>query len=546
MHEDSGLTSTAHVLDEGGDKLWAASLSMTDYRNNSNQYYVLQLLENDNLSGCHLYRSVGTSRRGYRRKLAEPMSKAEAKKKFEALFFEKTGNRWSERGQFVKVAGKFNYLETDYSAEGSADLDNDMSGESTSELDPRVQDFVKLIFSIDTMKAAMKEMSLDLDKMPLGKLSRDHIKRGYTALTEIQSLIQNGATENEFINATNKFFTIIPHDFGTNQPEIINDEKKLKEKLEVVEALMQLEVATSMLKSDKGSEKAKVKDAVDVHYEKLNTNMKCIERDSETFKLINTYLQNTHASTHRQYDLELVDLFEIERDGEFDRYKKHTADENRQLLWHGSRTTNFVGILSQGLRIAPPEAPATGYMFGKGIYLADCSSKSANYCFTTSSNSTGCMLLCEAALGKMNELLHAEYMEKAPKGFQSTKGCGSSQPDPAQAVEMDDGVVVPCGRLRRRTSPARISCIMNISSTTSRKFIFDIFSNSTSNIREIKDSGKHTNTAQPHASSVFLSACHVGNLNQTVLCALALFARLIYLIIILQHNDDDDVDDDEQ
>jgi hypothetical protein len=41
------------------------------------------------------------------------------------------------------------------------------------------------------------------------------------------------------------------------------------------------------------------------------------------------------------------------------------AQENRMLLWHGSRLTNWVGILSQGLRIAPPEAPVTGYMFGK-------------------------------------------------------------------------------------------------------------------------------------------------------------------------------------
>ena len=32
------------------------------------------------------------------------------------------------------------------------------------------------------------------------------------------------------------------------------------------------------------------------------------------------------------------------------------------LLWHGSRLTNWVGILNQGLRIAPPEAPVTGYM----------------------------------------------------------------------------------------------------------------------------------------------------------------------------------------
>jgi poly [ADP-ribose] polymerase len=41
------------------------------------------------------------------------------------------------------------------------------------------------------------------------------------------------------------------------------------------------------------------------------------------------------------------------------------------LLWHGSRTSNYVGILSNGLRIAPPEAPHNGYVYGKGIYMAD-------------------------------------------------------------------------------------------------------------------------------------------------------------------------------
>lgn len=30
-------------------------------------------------------------------------------------------------------------------------------------------------------------------------------------------------------------------------------------------------------------------------------------------------------------------------------------DGDRMLLWHGSRSTNFAGILKQGLRIAPPE-----------------------------------------------------------------------------------------------------------------------------------------------------------------------------------------------
>lgn len=79
------------------------------------------------------------------------------------------------------------------------------------------------------------------------------------------------------------------------------------------------------------------------------------------------------------------------------------------LLWHGSRLTNYVGILSQGLRIAPPEAPSTGYMFGKGVYFADMVSKSANYCYTNSQSNISCMLLCEVALGNMNEKLYADY-----------------------------------------------------------------------------------------------------------------------------------------
>ena len=52
-----------------------------------------------------------------------------------------------------------------------------------------------------------------------------------------------------------------------------------------------------------------------------------------------------------------LQIFRIDRDGEKKRYKPFKELPNRRLLWHGSRTTNFAGILSQGLRIAPPEAP---------------------------------------------------------------------------------------------------------------------------------------------------------------------------------------------
>ena len=71
---------------------------------------------------------------------------------------------------------------------------------------------------------------------------------------------------------------------------------------------------------------------------------------------------------------------------------------NTLLLWHGSRTSNIASILkdvstkemspcSQGLKIAPPEAPITGHMFGKGLYFTSISSKAANYCHPSQENS---------------------------------------------------------------------------------------------------------------------------------------------------------------
>jgi len=51
---------------------------------------------------------------------------------------------------------------------------------------------------------------------------------------------------------------------------------------------------------------------------------------------------------------------------------------NKYLLWHGCRATSVVANLREGLRVPKPEAPSTGLMFGKGIYLTDCFSKAAN------------------------------------------------------------------------------------------------------------------------------------------------------------------------
>jgi poly [ADP-ribose] polymerase len=96
--------------------------------------------------------------------------------------------------------------------------------------------------------------------------------------------------------------------------------------------------------------------------------------------------------------LALIDLFRVGRKGEENVYNPNKLN-NKKLLWHGSRFSNFGGILSQGLRIAPPEAPKTGYLFGKGCYFADMAGKSAPYCCADISKNVGLFLLCEVALG---------------------------------------------------------------------------------------------------------------------------------------------------
>ena len=66
----------------------------------------------------------------------------------------------------------------------------------------------------------------------------------------------------------------------------------------------------------------------------------------------------------------ILQIFEVDREGEGQQFEPFKALHNRQLLWHGSRTTNFAGILSQGLRIAPPEAPVVCGGIGKSFSTA--------------------------------------------------------------------------------------------------------------------------------------------------------------------------------
>jgi len=224
---------------------------------------------------------------------------------------------------------------------------------------------------------------------------------------------------------------------------VIESEAMLKKKMSMLEALGDMEIAQRVLTDAKAGPPIH---PIDQKYDALHAAMEPVPPGSERFELIKRMVENTHAPTHTAYTLSIEDVFDVARAGENERFNPWASNPNRMLLWHGSRVTNFMGILSQGLRIAPPEAPVTGYMFGKGVYFADMVSKSANYCATSRDHSTGILLLCEVALGSLYPCTAAEYMDAAPAPHLSTWGKGKTIPDPTGDVLIEDGLRVPTGR----------------------------------------------------------------------------------------------------
>ncbi|XP_015184102.1 PREDICTED: poly [ADP-ribose] polymerase [Polistes dominula] len=438
---DSGLEDCAHVYQDGKNK-YNATLGITDIQAKKNSYYKLQILKHDKLSKYWLFRSWGRIGTTIGDTKLESMPLNDCIERFLQLYEEKSGNSWHNRKHFVKVPHKMYPIDIDQG--NDEDTSKLLDSNIKSHLEKPVQDLIRLIFNVENMKKVMLEFEIDMDKMPLGKISKKQIQKAYSVLTELQEIVATSVPERTtLIDASNRFYTLIPHNFGISGPKILETVEEIKMKCEMLEALLEMEVAYSLLHTDEKTKEEK--NPLDVHYEQLKTKIEVLDKSSKDFEVIKQYVNNTHAATHSHYELEIEDVFVIKRQGEDQRYKPFKKLPNKKLLWHGSRTTNFAGILSQGLRIAPPEAPVTGYMFGKGIYFADMVSKSANYCCTNTQNPTGLLLLCEVALGNMYERYEADYIEKLPKDKHSTMGRGQTQPDPSIVHKMDDSVEVPYG-----------------------------------------------------------------------------------------------------
>ena len=384
--------------------------------NNNNKFYILQILETKASPKKYyvFYRWGRVGRKGSQKLIPFGTDMAAAMGEFEDKLEDKTVNG--------------SYIELDLAFDEENELKNKQNMEeagATSSLDPRVNELIKLLFDIKIMKSTMQSIGYDAEKMPLGKLSLQAIENGYGILKDLNEELKKTKPKRHIVEElSSMFYTQIPHDIGFKSMRnmLIKTEEMVKEKSDFLGILSNMKITRNIVDGQDTT-----KNVIEANYESLKNRIEPVERNTSTYKMIEEYIKNGKCPGHSYYELELLDVFSLERESEAEKFKSEMP--NKMLLWHGSRLTNFVGLLSQGIKIAPPEAPVTGYMFGKGAYFTDMVTKSANHCHHSMSNDIGFLILAEVALGETNDLLHADYnASNLPEGKQSTKGCGSFGP----------------------------------------------------------------------------------------------------------------------
>lgn len=458
-----------YVDDDGLN--YDASLNLSNIDGNNNKFYYIQLLcrtDTDQFKYA-VWTHWGRVGESGQNKLDVNMSLETALVLFTSKFKDKTGLKWDNRRAQPK-ANKYTMIEKAYGNETDDQADDEITASPKKvalpdcTLSEELQELMRFLFDAGNMKKSMASQNYNYNKLPLGKLSRSTIEKGYLALKELGDVILNHKLAQEkhkqsltaaFNDLSSQYYTIIPHDFGRNRPTPINSEAQLRVEMDLVETLGNMQISNEILKD---TEYPKDQQGNSTH--PLDAQMRSLklqevislDRKSVEFGHLESYLNHAKDGYCLSSDTSIQNIYRISRSEEIDRWiaggydaegmKTKLVKDHRRLLWHGSRGCNFGGILSQGLRIAPPEAPANGKAFGKGIYLADRASKSAAYCDPWTSGQTGLLLLCETQLGdpayvrRDHEYNAADSMRK--KGLISTKMAENPANEPSKW--MDAGV----------------------------------------------------------------------------------------------------------
>ena len=234
---------------------------------------------------------------------------------------------------------------------------------------------------------------------PLGIISGNTINEGKAVLDDIESYIKGKRHQEQVILQLNEnYYSRIPKVYRHIEDVLIDNNEKTEEAKQYCKQLEQTLDFYSIAPKKVPTIDEQIFDL------KIDT----LNKDRE-FNSISRYFKksrNRHHGHLNNYDI--TNIYKIDVKTVSDNYKQCDIKNVRQL-WHGTKVSNMLSILKSGLVL--PENLAsietTGAMFGYGLYFADQSTKSLQYCAGTApgqhsrySGSRLFMFLANVRMGK--------------------------------------------------------------------------------------------------------------------------------------------------
>lgn len=164
-----------------------------------------------------------------------------ALKEYGKKFKDKSGLSWEDRGEEPKK-GKYILLERNYEDDDDdagvkkEEGDDDSKDDVQSKLPVQTQRLMELIFNENHFNSVLENIGYNQDKLPLGKLGKKTIQKGFEHLQELSSLIRHPSlAQNKYQTLqrealedfTNQYYSTIPHVFGRSAKAYVSRNKFL-------------------------------------------------------------------------------------------------------------------------------------------------------------------------------------------------------------------------------------------------------------------------------------------------------------------------------
>jgi poly [ADP-ribose] polymerase len=216
---------------------------------------------------------------------------------------------------------------------------------------------------------------------PVGIVTPASVRKARSLLVQIGDFVAHHDLDNDnYVHALEQYLVLVPQDVGMKRGWHRTFLTSVRDVQQQGDILDSLDASYRAVMSGQGK-KQKTKDepmekVFDVEVHELD--------DRATRRRIEKLYADSANRRHTSYGLHIRRIY-IVRILSVSKVFEVTGKKvgNIKELWHGTKASNLLSILKNGL-IIPPSSSAhvTGRMYGNGLYFSDQSTKALNYATT--------------------------------------------------------------------------------------------------------------------------------------------------------------------